>query len=474
VTLSDGLSFVRRWWWLLVAGTLFAAASTYVVSGSLPRVYEARATLLVGATAGQELSTSLNAEQLTTTYAELVTTQPVLAEVAASTGIAVEDLQRTLVATPVRDTQFIQLSLRSIDPKQAAAVVNTAANTAVRQLTEDRAARVGARVDRLTQLVASLAQSDRAQTPEYGAALAALQDARVAQASAADVLTITEPATEPSVPVLPRVSVDVFSAAVVGLVLALLVGIAVDLLADRPLSPIEMAKAARVGVVESVPRIDDPLADEAFRLLRSALCATFEQRPYGIVLVTSAAPGEGKTTVVASLGAAFARAGDRVILVDANLRRPRLADVFPVDAAHGLTVLLSDPSAPLQRELQPTVLPELRLLAAGPPMPMATDLVASRTMRQRLEELRAHADLVIVDSPSLEVSDPLALLGGLDGVLLVVDPRRSGARAAARAATEVRDAGGRVLALVVNEVPVGASRRARRPARELATAAQRS
>jgi Mrp family chromosome partitioning ATPase len=280
---------------------------------------------------------------------------------------------------------------------------------------------------------------------------AALEDARVAQASVADVLTVPGPTVEPNAPLLPRVAVNVFSAGVVGLLLALLIALLVDTAIDRPGSPLELAQAANVSPVGAVQRVKNPLADdamEAFRTLCALLRQALGERPHGAILVTSATRGAGTTTVAAGLAVAFARAGDRVILVDANLRRPRMAELFSLDPSRGLTPLLTEHGRAATLEVQPTPIEGLGVLAAGSIDADSPDLLASRNLRLRLEELSTQAELVIIDAPSLDVSDPLALLQASSEVVVVLG-RGSGARTARHAAADVRAAGGQVLALVV-------------------------
>ena len=326
MTPSNVAGFARRWWWLLLLGALLAALATYLVSEQLPRVYEARATLLVGRSAGDELSSNLAADQLTATYAELIATRPILASVASTSGMSEDDLDAAIDASAVRDTHFIQLRFRSNDPGQAARLANLVAATAAQQLQAAHAQRAGERVERVRTVVdqtaqevadrqtqvrtlqgqsagpprdvqLSVAQSDLSRTQQrYQAALTALDDARVAQVGVGDVLTVTEPAEVPASPILPRVTVNVFTAAVVGLLIAVLIGLLVDAIGDRAGSPAELADAAGAVAFDSVPVLASPVLErgvEAFRSLRTTLRSRMGEPPYGAVLVTSARAAAG-------------------------------------------------------------------------------------------------------------------------------------------------------------------------------------
>lgn len=194
-------------------------------------------------------------------------------------------------------------------------------------------------------------------------------------------------------------------------------------------------------------------AAEAYRLLRTNLQFASIDRPLRTLLVTSPGPRDGKTTVLANLGAALAEAGQRVILLDADLREPGLHEAFGAARAPGLTDALLDESAPLP--LQHGPLAGLELLAAGTPPPNPAELLASARFERLLVRLREQAEMVLVDSPPLvAISDTSILATKVDGVLLVVSAGRTRRDLAQRARAQLAAAGARVVGAVLNNAAV--------------------
>ena len=169
-----------------------------------------------------------------------------------------------------------------------------------------------------------------------------------------------------------------------------------------------------------------PIA-EAYRGLRTNLTFSSLDRPLRTMLITSAGPEEGKSTVLANLAVTEAQAGRRVIIVDADLRRPRQHELFGISNATGLTTALADEKGLQNLSLQATVLqatevPGLRVLTSGPLPPNPTELLASQRMAALLTALSALSDLVLFDAPPVVVVTDAAILASqVDGVLLVVN-----------------------------------------------------
>jgi non-specific protein-tyrosine kinase len=190
---------------------------------------------------------------------------------------------------------------------------------------------------------------------------------------------------------------------------------------------------------------------EAYRTLAANLQFAGLDRAVRTVGVTSPGAGEGKSTTIANLGIALAVLGQRVVLVDADLRRPSLHDLFGLGNREGLTsVLLSEHAA---LPLQETGTPGLRLLASGPLPPNPFEVLVSRRLEHVLSLVRAQADLVLVDTPPAAVLADAALLGPrLDGVLLVVSAGRTRRDLARRAKEQLEHTGSHVLGVVLINV----------------------
>jgi capsular exopolysaccharide synthesis family protein len=195
---------------------------------------------------------------------------------------------------------------------------------------------------------------------------------------------------------------------------------------------------------------------EAFRALRTNLEFRSLDKPLKSLVVTSSLPEEGKSTVAANLAIAMAQAGKRVILVDTDLRRPSLAKLFSLDAARGFTTVLlnrEDRGRALDEVLQPTMVPQLRVLTSGPLPPNPAELLASESMIALLRDLEARADLVIFDSPPLgPLTDAVVLSARVSGTLLVVRASSTRRTLVTNSINMVRKVNGTVLGTVLNMV----------------------
>jgi capsular exopolysaccharide synthesis family protein len=190
---------------------------------------------------------------------------------------------------------------------------------------------------------------------------------------------------------------------------------------------------------------------EAFRTLRTNLIFSQAVRRLRMLVVTSAAPGEGKSTTTSNLAAAFAKQGMRVLLVDCDLRRARQHEIFAVPREPGLTQLVMGHS-PLAQLALPTLVENLFLLPAGALPPNPSELLGSQRMADVIDELRAAYDLLIFDTPPvLAASDGAILATHADGVVLVVRAGATARAAAEGALRQLQGVGARVLGAVLND-----------------------
>ena len=168
--------------------------------------------------------------------------------------------------------------------------------------------------------------------------------------------------------------------------------------------------------------VSDPLSPiaESYRLLRTDLLFTAEDKPFKSLMAATAKPGQGATTTICNLAVALASVGKRVILIDADLRRPKLHGFFNVSNETGLTSLLRD-ECELEEALKVTDIDNLLVLPSGPLPLNPAELLASQKMRALHERLKPHTDFVLVDTPSaIAFSDSSILASYLDAVMIVV------------------------------------------------------
>ncbi|MFN8505840.1 polysaccharide biosynthesis tyrosine autokinase, partial [Kouleothrix sp.] len=172
------------------------------------------------------------------------------------------------------------------------------------------------------------------------------------------------------------------------------------------------------------------------------------------LLITSPSRGDGKTDVAANLAVSFARAGKKVILIDANLRRPQLAAIFGIPEKGGLSSLFESRDR-LPEPVAISSIPGLSILPAGTTTPSSSEILGSQRMYELLQTCKARADLVIIDSPSLWYSDTLALAPQVDGVLLTVSSGTTGRETTISAVESLRLVGANIIGTVLNRVKAG-------------------
>ncbi len=189
---------------------------------------------------------------------------------------------------------------------------------------------------------------------------------------------------------------------------------------------------------------------EAARAIRTNVLFLSPDRPFKTLLVTSAGPSEGKTTMATSLAIAMAQTGRKVCLMDCDLRRPRVRDIFQCESALGVTTTLLQPER-LDEALFQTEVPMLSILPAGPTPPNAADLVQSEAFRHLLANLTQRFDHVVIDSPPIcIVTDAVIASTRVDATFLVVRAQRSRRDMVRRALRSLRDVGSNAPGFIMN------------------------
>ncbi len=195
-------------------------------------------------------------------------------------------------------------------------------------------------------------------------------------------------------------------------------------------------------------------ATEAYRTLRTNLTFAALDKPIETLVVTSAAPGEGKSTVLANLAVTMAQGGRRTILVDADLRRPGLHEIFGIVNDRGLTTMIVEEAVLDDPPLIDVGVDNLWLMPSGPMPPNPADILGSRKMEGVIAALKARADVVLFDAPPIIAVTDAAVLGTkVDGVLLVVCAGRTRREHAQRARELLERVHVRIVGAVLNDAP---------------------
>lgn len=198
---------------------------------------------------------------------------------------------------------------------------------------------------------------------------------------------------------------------------------------------------------------DNSIASEAFRKIRTNLRFLAVDDPPHVIVITSSAPGEGKSTTAINIGLVLAEAKYNVVLVDGDLRRPSLAKYLEMPGVAGLSTVLSG-GAPIKDVLQETRFPGLSLLAAGLSPPNPSELLGSLAAKKLWNELRSQFDFVIIDSPPLlAVTDGAVLAAETDGALVIARAGKTKRDQLMQAIMALDNVNAKTLGLILNMVP---------------------
>jgi len=255
----------------------------------------------------------------------------------------------------------------------------------------------------------------------------------------------------------------IFSLAL-GLVLGFALVLLLETLDDTVRRPEDLTRDPEIRFLGVIPWTGEAMTElvmlaapksppaEAFRTLRSNInFATIDRRP-GTILVTSAGASEGKSVTAANLAISFAQAGESVLILDTDLRRPTQHNLFGVEASVGLTnVLVGELSA--QQAIQDTAVEGLRILPSGPLPPNPAELLDSARMGALLQELRTVANIIVLDSPpAIMLTDALVLAAQVDWTILVAAAGQVTREAFDEMVRLMRHARGNILGVVLNKL----------------------
>lgn len=223
------------------------------------------------------------------------------------------------------------------------------------------------------------------------------------------------------------------------------------------LGAIAMARIGKKAQAEAeLITLSNPKSNisEGFRNIRTGILLSALDEPKKMTLVTSTDAGDGKTLVIANLAVTMAQMGHRVLVVDTDMRRPRLHQLFGVHRIPGLSNLLATDEGWLSA-VQETAVPNLKILPSGDTPPNPSEILASKRMQQFLMETKELYDYVLFDSaPVMAVTDPIILASSLDSVVLVTRAGETSRRSARRAIQQLQAANTRILGVVLNGVDV--------------------
>lgn len=439
------LRLLRRRWWIIalcaIVGTSVALASAL----SQPKQYQATAKLLFRDTAlaqtffgSQTLGGTNDPERQAETNLGLVSLDAVADRAAKKIGgITGDEVRRTTSVQPVAASDIAAITVSASSAGRAAQVANGVATAYINFRREADQAKVLGAEKLAGSAYASLAPAQR-QGPQGQDLQRRINELKIFASLQTGNAELVQPAAPPESSSSPRPTRD----GVLGLLLGLLAGLATALVLgrlDRRFRDVaELEQSVAAPVLALVPKSravrrgaslqDLGAAGESLSLLRMQLRYFNVDRAVRSVMVTSTSPQEGKSTVSWLLAALAAASGAKVLLIEADLRRPSIAEARELRPGPGLTELLSD-QATVSEVIQTVTLrqgsdmsdaSELDVIVAGSVPANPTEFLESDAMKGLLSQAHSRYELVVIDTaPALAVSDSIALLNDVDGVLLV-------------------------------------------------------
>ena len=444
-SLTRYLATLRQRLWIVIAAVIIATgiAVAYVVTAS--KEYTAQADLLVSPVSSTAMPAfglpglipqSSDPTRDVETAAQLVTNIEVAARVqhALDSSESARTLLDKVTAVPVSSSNIVAVTATARSPGQAQDLANAFATQAVANLTAELHSAIDQALPSLEARAKGSAGGSPSDPTSIRTAIASLETLRSTPSPSMSVQTKADTPTGPS---SPRTKLSIAAGLIAGFVLGIGGAFAAQALDPRLRREEQLRRRYRLPILARIPnetrtKTNQPLSPfalspmtlEAYRTLRGTLQA--RRRAAGVesraILVTGSSPSEGKTTTAINLASALAMAGSSVILIEADLRRPAIGTALDLSADYGLaSVLLED--VPLDNALVavPGFESNLRVLLANYDGGWISELFALPTARGLLEEARAWADYVILDSPPLaDVIDALPLAEHADDVVVVV------------------------------------------------------
>jgi succinoglycan biosynthesis transport protein ExoP len=301
----------------------------------------------------------------------------------------------------------------------------------------------------------------------YDGLLQRLKEAGVSAGMKATNIRVVDAAEVPRWPSTPRIPMNLLMGLLSGLGLGIGLALFQEYIDDAVNTPEEVQRYLNLptlGVIpaaasngsrgtDAAPYDSMALLEESYRCLRTSVLLSRSGHSPRVILVASGLPGEGKTTTVANFGIVLAQLGKRVLVLDADMRRPKLGSTLKMQALpRGLSTHLTGYSS-LEESVVPTQVPNLSVMLCGPSAPNPAELLASSTFVKLLSEAREKFDYLVLDSPPvLRVADARILATQADAVMLVVHGGETSRKSVSQAKMELQRVNANVIGVVLNNV----------------------
>ncbi|GHO82744.1 Wzz/FepE/Etk N-terminal domain-containing protein [Dictyobacter formicarum] len=528
MTLERSLVILTKQWKLIIACMVCVGLGAYITSHLATPIYQSSVLIRVviqSTSTSSDYNNLLASDQLVQTESQLATSDPVLRKTASHyPGLSVEQLARATTAIPRLNTQLFDITVKNMNPYRAAELANTIAESLIEQQVQENQQdhhhsqqqiqkevdTTSATIDKtsrkllhLQQQLATLGNNSPSQAMSLQMQITSLQDQlnrlqehysqwqtmllqlNMNQAQNSDFLRIAQPAQPASHPVQPQILLNTLAGIAAGLSLGLLFAVLIEQFDTRVRTTEDIASILEYPALGTIWRVDttkgkqesvvnpkiNSASAEAYRMLRTNIGFSAVNKPLHSLVVTSAMPNDGKSTIAANLAIFMARVGKKTLLVDADLHHPTQHDKFLIAArTKGLSDAIvacshyqlpalpsSSPSEHSSLSLETYVysvdIPNLHIMPAGTLPPNPSELLDSKAMNHFLTILtHSGFEMVIFDTPPLlGLVDANILTAKVDGTLIVADITRVKKKYLQRAKTQLMQSGARILGYVVNK-----------------------
>ena len=427
----------------------------YFLNSDEEIIYEANATLLVqhrnpgGAPGVSDVNVS---RQLAATYVRLLKASPFLSKVRENNTDVLLSLGG-LSATIGIDPPTLNISVRDKDAEVAAATTDIVAREFIDYVIEQR-----------------LGEIARVQAAAAAQGIANFQALVAAQFMVMDSLILLEPVSYAS-PIVPKILQKVLMGVLLGIAIAIGIALLLGSLRDTVRNPDEILGRFGVMGLGAVFRwspqhvsenelvlwkLPSSGFSESFRQIRANVQFATANQPGKVYLVTSPGPGDGKSTIICNLAVAFANSGKKMVIIDGDLRRPRIHKLFPtMDREPGLSNFLGGGESEIDFTdlLHSTNVEGVSVIPGGPIPPNPAELLGSPKMSALLDHIKEIADIILVDSPPvLMVADGPILAAQVDGAIMVVEGFTTRSPSLQAALDSLRNTQVNIVGVIINKL----------------------
>jgi polysaccharide biosynthesis transport protein len=428
---------LRRWAWMIILCPFVAAVAAAIISFLLPPVYQANVSLLVRPAQPLTVdpgSATLTSDQISRTYAQLMTERPLLEQVNADLDLHTtpENLAKLIKVSPQVNTTIIDVSADNTNPSLARDIANTLVSDFIAQ-------------------VKSIEQQENTNPTSQ----------------TKDNLVVVSPAVTPVKPISPNIPLNTIIALIGGLVVALAIAFLMEYVDQSiktdedltirvgliPIAHVPFTQSAKKKRGELVSLQSELPTAEAYRNLRTNILFSGVDRKLTSILVTSAFPGEGKSRTAANLAVVLAEAGHKTLLIDADFRRPSQHRIFGIVSNVGITNLILQDRTEAEAVHAVEGIPNLWVVPSGPRPPNPSEMLGSARMVALLERFAHHFTYVVIDTPPvMAVTDALVVSAKTDATLLVAEQGRTTIPGLKHTREAIERVGGRTIGVVMNKL----------------------